>query len=136
MFHFKNVAAVNRWTNADKLNWLHIHVTGWAQKALHRLPETSTGIYAAAHAALKARFNPKNRHTHYQAEFQPRKKKEAEWWAWAFVDDLKALADKVHPTFQEEAREQLAINAYLQQLVPPCETEMTWNTRRHCSSDT
>ena len=39
---------------------------------------------------------------------------------WAdLADDLKALSDKAYPTLPYEAREQLAINAYLQQLAPP-----------------
>ena len=48
-------------------------------------------------------------------EFQARRKKATEGWA----DDLKALADKAYPTLQDEAREQLAINSFLQQLTPP-----------------
>ena len=43
-------------------------------------------------------------------------KKANEGWA-DFADD--ALADKGYPTLQEEAREQLAINAFLQQLTQP-----------------
>ena len=46
------------------------------------------------------------------------RKKANEGWA-DFADDLKALADKGYPTLQEEAREQLAINAFLQQLTQP-----------------
>ena len=67
---------------------------------------------------MKARFDPESRHTRYQAEFQARRKKSSEGWA-DFADDLKALADKAYPTLQDEAREQLAINAFLQQLSPP-----------------
>jgi hypothetical protein len=117
-FHFENVAAVNRWDDADKLRWLRVRLTGRAQKALQRLPETSASTYAAARAALKARFDPESRHTRYQAEFQARRKKATEGWA-DFADDLKALADKAYPTLQDEAREQLAINSFLQQLMPP-----------------
>jgi hypothetical protein len=118
VFHFESVAEVNGWDDAAKLRWLRVRVTGRAQKALHLLPETSRGTYAAARAALKARFDPESRHTRYQAEFQARRKKATEGWA-DFADDLKALADKGYRTLPEEAREQLAINAFLQQLAPP-----------------
>ena len=77
-FHFENVAAVNGWDDADKLKWLRVRLTGRTQKALHRLPETATATYAAASAAMKARFDPESRHTRYQAEFQARRKKSSE----------------------------------------------------------
>ena len=64
---------------------------------------------------MKARFDPESCHTRYLAEFQARRKKSTGGWA-DFADDLKALA---YPTLQDEAREQLAINAFLQQLSPP-----------------
>ena len=118
VFHFENVAAVNGWTDADKLKWLRVRVTGRAQKALHLLPEASRETYRAAQAALKARFDPESRHTRFQAEFQTRRRKANEGWA-DFADDLKALVDKGYPTLQDEAREQLALNAFLQQLTPP-----------------
>ena len=53
-FHFKNIAAVNGWSDADKLKWLRVHVTGRAQKALHLLPETSREAYEVTRAALQA----------------------------------------------------------------------------------
>ena len=108
MFHFESVAAVNEWNDTDKLKWLRVRVTGRAQKALHLLLEAAR--YAETKAALKTRFDPASRHTRYQ--------KQSEGWA-DFADDMKALVDKGYPTLQEEAREQLAVNAFLQQLVPP-----------------
>ena len=118
IFHFESVAAVNGWNDEDKLKWLRVRMTGRAQKALHLLPEASRETYTAVKAALKARFDPASRHTRYQAEFQTRRKKPSEGWA-DFADDLKGLVDKGYPTLQEEAREQLAVNAFLQQLSPP-----------------
>ena len=117
-FHFENVAVVNGWSDADKLKWLRVRVTGRAQKALHLLPEASRRTYETTRAALQARFDPESRRTRYQAELQSRRRKASEGWA-DFADDLKALADKGYPTLQDEAREQLAINAFLQQLTQP-----------------
>ena len=37
-FHFENVATMNGWDSAQKLQWLRVRVTGRAQKALHHLP--------------------------------------------------------------------------------------------------
>ena len=117
-FHFENVAVVNGWDDILKLKWLRVRLTGRAQKALQRIPESSLTTYETARTALKSRFEPVSRQTRYQAEFQTRRKRASEGWA-DFADDIKSLADKAYPTLQEEAREQLAINAYLQQLQPP-----------------
>ena len=114
-FHFDNVADVNGWDDAQKLRWLRVRLTGRAQKALRRLPDATAVSYGATREALRARFEPDSRYTRYQAEFQLRRKKAGEGWA-DFADDLRSLADKAYPTLQEEARERLAINAYLAQL--------------------
>lgn len=47
-----------------------------------------------------------------------RRKRTTEGWA-DLADALRTLADKAYPTLQEEARERLAINAYLDQLPQP-----------------
>ena len=117
-FHFENVAAVNGWDDALKLKWLRVQLTGRAQKALHRLQEAARETYRATRTALKACFDPESRQTRYQAEFQTRRKKASEGWA-DFADDLKSLADKAYPSLQDEARERLSINAYLQELTQP-----------------
>ena len=117
-FHFENVAAVNGWDEAQKLQWLRVRVTGRAQKALHRLPAPTSTSYEATRDALRARFEPDSRHTRYQAEFQSRRRRAGEGWA-DFADDLRTLADKAYPNLQEEARERLSINAYLTQLPQP-----------------
>ena len=116
--HFGNVADVNEWDDEQKLKWLKVRLTGRAQKAFQRLPEASRATFNLAKAALKVRFEPESSKTRYQAEFQSRRKKTSEGWA-DFADDLQSLAEKAYPSLQHEARERLAINAYLQQLTQP-----------------
>jgi hypothetical protein len=48
-------------------------------------------------------------------ELQTRRKKKTETWA-DFADDLRLLADKAYPELENEAKEMLALNAYLAQL--------------------
>ena len=93
-------------------------MTGRAQKAFKRLPVASRATFDLAKATLKGRFEPESRKTRYQAEFQSRRKKTSEGWA-DFADDLQSLAEKAYPIQQHEARERLAINAYLQHLTQP-----------------
>ena len=74
--------------------------------------------FADTITALNERFEPKSRQTRYQAEFQTRRKKKVEGWV-EFADDLRTLAEKGFPNLSEEAREQLALQNYLQQLDQP-----------------
>ncbi len=116
--HFGNVAAVNKWTSEEKLLWLQVRLTGRAQKAFQRLPVDNRATCALAIKAMKERFEPESRKTRYQAEFQARQRKPTEGWA-DFAEDLQTLAEKAYPSLPHEARERLAINAYLQQLTQP-----------------
>ena len=50
-----------------------------------------------------------------ELHFQVHRKKESESWA-DFADDLMSLADKAYADLQEEARERLTLNAYLEQI--------------------
>ena len=99
-FHFENVATVNSWDDAQKLQWLRVRVTGRAQKALLRLQGATAATYEATRDALKARFDPESRRTRYQAEFQTRR---GEGWA-DFADELRSLSDKEYPELGEDAR--------------------------------
>ena len=117
-FHFENVAAVNEWSAAQKLQWLRVRLTGRAQRAFQHLSASTRDSYEEATKALRERFEPKSRQSRYEAEFQIRRKKKSEGWA-DFAEDLKLLADKAFPELQEEGRTQLAINSYLQQLDHP-----------------
>ena len=113
--HFENVAAVNSWTDDEKLLWLKVRLTGKAQKAFKRLGDADRADYKKAMEALLERFEPASKRELYVAEFQVRRKKKNESWA-DFADDLMSLADKAYADLQEEARERLALNAYLEQI--------------------
>ena len=109
---------MNAWTDAEKLQWLKVRLTGRAQTAFQCLSAENQADFARAIGALKERFEPASRKHRYQAELQTRKKRKTESWA-DFADDLKVLADKAYPELEEKARERLALNAYLPQLDNP-----------------
>ena len=113
--HFENVAAVNGWDEAAKLQWLRVRLTGRAQTALKRLPEATRESYADTLAALKRRFEPESKRELYIAEFQARRKGKTESWA-DFAEDLRKLADRAYNDLQEEAKEKLSLNRYLDQI--------------------
>ncbi len=117
-YHFENVAKVNEWNEAKKLQWLRVRLTGRAQTAIHRITGEAAASYRETLAALDERFEPKSRQTRYQAEFQTRRKKKTEGWA-EFAEDLKTLADKGFPELSEDAKQQLSLQIYMQQLDHP-----------------
>ena len=116
--HFESVAAVNGWNDADKLLWLRVRLTGRAQTAFKRLPEAKKATYRATAAALSDRFEPASKRELHIVEFQTRRKVRGEGWA-DFGDDLRVLADRAYPDLQEDARERLSLNRYLDQLTDP-----------------
>ncbi len=97
-----NVAKVDEWDNGKKLQWLRVRLTGRAQTAVHRVTGRAVESFAETIKTLD------------QDEFQTRRKK-SEGWA-EYAEDLKTLADKGFPELQEAAKEQLALQNYLQQL--------------------
>lgn len=118
IFHFESVAEVNEWTAEQKIKWLKVRLTGRAQSAFLHLSSEVRGNYERAKKSLRERFEPESRRNRYEAEFQTRRRKKTESWA-DFAEDLRTLTDKAYPELQEEARERLALNAYLTQLDQP-----------------
>lgn len=116
-YHFQNIATVNEWTEAQRLQWLRVRLTGRAQRAIQHLSAEAAASLEKTMKALDERFEPASQKTLFQAEFQTRRKKRSEGWA-EFADDLRTLADKGFPELQDEAREQLSLQFYLQQVNP------------------
>ena len=113
--HFGNVAAVNQWDDDQKLLWLKVRLGGKAQTAFGKLPAESQAAYEAAIAALKERFEPASLRQLYIAKFQARKKAKTEGWA-DYADDLRVLADKAYPELDQNARQLVTLQHYLNQV--------------------
>jgi hypothetical protein len=116
--HFESVAAVNESDDTGKLQWLRVRLTGRALTAFKRFPEGAKTSFGAATTALKERLDPESHRELHIVEFQTRKKSRTESWA-DFGEDLRILADRAYPDLQEEARERLSLNRYLDQLTDP-----------------
>ena len=116
--HFESVAAVNRWTEEEKLLWLRVRLVGRAATAFKRVDEDAKRSYGDSIAALKERFDPGSKRELYLAELLARKKRPREEWA-AFAEDLKRLVERAYPELQDNAREQIALTHYLGQLDQP-----------------
>ena len=116
--HFQSVTAVNEWSDAEKLHWLRVRLTGRTQTALRRLSEATGDGYTDVSQALKERFEPASKKELHIVEFQTRKRQRGEGWA-DFGDVLRILADKVYPGLELEAWKRLSLNRYLEQLADP-----------------
>ena len=116
MYHFENVAVVNKWSETDKLQWLKVRLTGRAQAALQRFPQESN--YKEVKENLLERFEPSSKKERYKAELQSARKKKEEDWA-DLADRLKKLAQKGYPDLEDKATEQLALNSFLSLLDNP-----------------
>ena len=117
--HFESVADINKWeTNAEKLKWLKVRLTGRAMKAFRQLPEAARRDYKEAKKALRKRFEPESRKSLYVAELQMRRRRKGEDWA-TFGEELKLIAEKAYPDLEANAREQIALNQYLTSITNP-----------------
>ena len=82
------------------------------------LPHVTQQTYAAVKGARYERFEPDSKCELYKIQFESRRRQIGESWA-DFGDDLMVLVNKAFPRLQEEAREQLAMSKYLDQLQDP-----------------
>jgi len=116
--HFEAAATVNGWDDPTKLKWLPVRLTGKAQVAWRRLSQEAKASYDTATGALNKRFEPDSKRQLYAAEFQSRLKRCDEKWG-DFADQLRGLADKAFPTLDEDAKELLTVDRYLNNISDP-----------------
>ena len=116
--HFENVAALNRWTPEQQLQWLAVRLVSRAQIAFQNLSAEARNSYSAVKEALQRRFDPESKRGLYAAEFHARQKQPTEDWP-SFGEDLKNLVSKAFPDIEEAARERMALDRFLQQLGDP-----------------
>ena len=116
--HFESVSAVNGWTDDDKILWLRVRLMGKAHVAYSRFSHETQQSYATTKKALSQQFEPPSKRQLYKVEFESRQKRDKESWA-DFGNDLLLLASKAFPSLQDEAREELALRKYLDQLKDP-----------------
>ena len=112
---FKSIAAINGWSDEQKLVWLKVRLTGRALLAYKKFSVTARSSFKNAVVALAERFEPESRRDLYLAKFQSRCKKRTKSWAY-FGEDLRVLVDKAYPMLEDDTRQQLALQRYLSQL--------------------
>ena len=68
--------------------------SGWpSTKSLPISGEDAKADYVGVKAALRTRFEPGSKQSHYRAELETRRKKRKEGWA-DFAEDLRVLSER------------------------------------------
>ena len=121
--HFEAAATVNGWDNPTKLKWLPVRLTGKVQVTWRRLTtEAKESYYTAkedtAKEALRKCFEPDSNRQRYAVEFHSRQRHHDEKWG-DFADQLRCLADKAFPSLEEDAKELLAVDRCLNNILDP-----------------
>ena len=111
----ESIAAINGWSDEQKLVWLKVRLTGRALLVYKKFSVTARSSFKNAVVALAEHFEPESRRDLYLAEFQSHCKKRTESWA-DFGEDLRVLVDKAYPMLEDDVRQQLALQRYLSQL--------------------
>ena len=109
IFHFENIAEVNKWTVAGKLQWLKVRLAGCAQAVLQWFGAEDAADYSSVKEHLQKRFEPSCRKECHRAELQIVRKKKDEGWA-DVADKLREQAHMGYPDLEEKAKEHLALN--------------------------
>ena len=82
IFHFENVAEMNKWTAAGKLQWLKVRLAGCAQAALQWFSAEDAADYSSVKECPQKRFEPSCRKERHRAELQTVRRKKDEGWAY------------------------------------------------------
>ena len=124
----ENIAGVNKWDAAGKLQWLKVRLAGRTQAALQRFSAEDAADYDSVKKRLQERFEPSCRKECYIAELQSARRKKDEGWA-DLADRLRELAQKGYPDLEEKAKEQLALNVFLSRIDNP---QVAFSVKQKC----
>ena len=102
---------MNGWSEANKLLWLPVSLSGKART-------DAKSSYGTAKEALQKHFEPESKRKLYLVEFQTRRRRHSEQWN-DFGDKLRVLADKAFPELDDKAKELLSLQRYLSELDNP-----------------
>ena len=113
--NFECISSINSWSEEEKALWFRTHMTGRTHVAYQCLSHEIRTSFNLVKAALRERFEPSSKQGYYRIKFEHRVKLNEEDWA-DVGDDLLSLANKAFLELSEQAREQVELLHYFNQL--------------------
>lgn len=110
--HFELVALMNRWDCQTKALKLATSLTGTAQRALNGLALPTLYDYDALRKALERRFDPVEKAELVRVQLRNRRQSNQETLV-DLSDDIRHLVDRAYAGLQEEAKEAMALDYFL-----------------------
>ncbi|KRZ73166.1 hypothetical protein T10_5700 [Trichinella papuae] len=116
--HFEDAAAVNGWSEAEKLRWLPLSLSQKARSTFRQLPHSTRSSYRSCVTSLKERLDPPSNAAVYRAELENRKRRAQESWS-DVGRDIRRLVEKAYPTLSDDAKDVIGLDKFLNALDRP-----------------
>ena len=110
--HFENCATYNRWNEDDQLAYLKASLVGDAGQALWNSDASATNTLQKLTALLQSRYSGSRQSDKYRMELRLRRRRAGETLS-ALHQDIRRLMALAHPTLQQEAREAIACDYFI-----------------------
>ena len=112
---FNRISRMNNWQ--AKIDYLWIHLSGDALAYAEELPDASTLTYDELCARLGQRFDAQRLTNVHKAELLNRKRRAGETLS-ELGQAIRQLVNCAYPRFNQEAKEEIAIEKFLDALTP------------------
>ena len=116
--HFENCATYNRWKEPDQLAHLKASLVGDAGQTLWDSDASATDTLEKLTALLRSRYSGSRQADKYRMELRLRRRRAGESLS-ALHQDVRRLMALAHPTLQQEAREPIACDYFIDALDEP-----------------
>jgi len=113
--HFENSATYNRWGEADKLAHLKASLVGDAGQVLWDSDASATDTLAKLTTLLRSLYSGSRQADKYRSELRLRRRRTGESLS-TLHQDIRRLMALAHPTLQQEAREAIAFDYFIDAL--------------------
>ncbi|KRZ81846.1 Transposon Ty3-I Gag-Pol polyprotein [Trichinella sp. T8] len=116
--HFEDAAAVNGWSEAEKLKWLPLSLSQKARSTFQQLPPSTRSSYRSCVTSLKEQLDPPRNAAVYHAELENRRRRARESWS-DICRDIRRLVEKAYLTLSDDAKDIIGLDKFLSTLDRP-----------------
>ena len=113
--HFQRVSRVNGWSDAQKMDFLWINLTGEALSYVENLTPEQTSSYAGLCQVLEGRFGDQQLSEVFKSELRSRRRKNGESLP-ALAQEISRLVQRAYPEIGRPGVEELAVEKFREAL--------------------